>query len=157
MERWIMAEVPSVVFRLPDYAKAGITGVSIGSNDLTQLMLGVDRDSELFGAGYDERDEAVLDAIQYDRHRITQARTDLLDLRSGAVGSPGIRRAAGRVGDRLDLRERGRDRAHAPQHCRGRTVAHPGRGPAPGPSVSAKRRAPHEVVRRCEGASFRSR
>jgi pyruvate,water dikinase len=64
MERWIMAEVPSVVFRLPDYAKAGITGVSIGSNDLTQLMLGVDRDSELFGAGYDERDDAVLDAIR---------------------------------------------------------------------------------------------
>ncbi|HEV8214807.1 MAG TPA: phosphoenolpyruvate synthase [Gemmatimonadaceae bacterium] len=64
MERWIMAEVPSVIFRLPDYAKAGITGVSIGSNDLTQLMLGVDRDSELFGAGYDERDEAVLEAIR---------------------------------------------------------------------------------------------
>lgn len=59
-----MAEVPSVVFRLPEYAKAGITGVSIGSNDLTQLMLGVDRDSELFGAGYDERDEAVLEAIR---------------------------------------------------------------------------------------------
>ena len=64
IERWIMAEVPSVVYRLPDYAKAGITGVSIGSNDLTQLMLGVDRDSELFGAGYDERDEAVLEAIR---------------------------------------------------------------------------------------------
>jgi pyruvate,water dikinase len=64
LERWIMAEVPSVVFRLPEYAKAGITGVSIGSNDLTQLMLGVDRDSELFGAGYDERDEAVLEAIR---------------------------------------------------------------------------------------------
>ena len=64
MERWIMAEVPSVVFRLPDYARAGITGVSIGSNDLTQLMLGVDRDSELFGAGYDERDAAVLEAIR---------------------------------------------------------------------------------------------
>jgi pyruvate,water dikinase len=64
MERWIMAEVPSVIFRLPDYAKAGITGVSIGSNDLTQLMLGVDRDSELFGAGYDERDDAVLEAIR---------------------------------------------------------------------------------------------
>ena len=64
MERWIMAEVPSVVFRLPEYAKLGITGVSIGSNDLTQLMLGVDRDSELFGARYDERDGAVLEAIR---------------------------------------------------------------------------------------------
>ena len=33
-ERWIMAEVPSVVYRLPEYAALGITGVSIGSNDL---------------------------------------------------------------------------------------------------------------------------
>jgi pyruvate,water dikinase len=63
LERWIMAEVPSVVFWLPKYAELGISGVSIGSNDLTQLMLGVDRDSELFGASYDERDGAVLDAI----------------------------------------------------------------------------------------------
>lgn len=63
LKRWIMAEVPSVVYRLPEYAALGIDGVSIGSNDLTQLMLGVDRDSELFGASYDERDSAVLDAI----------------------------------------------------------------------------------------------
>jgi pyruvate,water dikinase len=72
LERWIMAEVPSVVYRLPEYAALGITGVSIGSNDLTQLMLGVDRDSELFGAGYDERDAAVLDAI---RAIVTTCRT----------------------------------------------------------------------------------
>jgi pyruvate,water dikinase len=59
-----MAEVPSVVYWLPRYAALGITGVSIGSNDLTQLMLGVDRDSELFGPAYDERDAAVLHAIK---------------------------------------------------------------------------------------------
>jgi pyruvate, water dikinase len=64
MLRWIMAEVPSVIFRLSDYAKLGIHGVSIGSNDLTQLMLGVDRDSERFGPDYDERDAAVMQAIQ---------------------------------------------------------------------------------------------
>ncbi len=64
LERWIMAEVPSVVTHLAAYASMGITGVSIGSNDLTQLLLGVDRDSELFGSGYDERDPAVLDAIR---------------------------------------------------------------------------------------------
>ena len=64
LERWIMAEVPSVTFWLPTYAELGISGVSIGSNDLTQLVLGVDRDSELFGASYDERDGAVLDAIE---------------------------------------------------------------------------------------------
>jgi pyruvate,water dikinase len=64
LERWIMAEVPSVIYRLDDYAGLGISGVSIGSNDLTQLMLGVDRDSELFGAAYDERDPSVLAAIR---------------------------------------------------------------------------------------------
>jgi pyruvate,water dikinase len=62
--RWIMAEVPSVVHRIPDYAKLGIDGVSIGSNDLTQLVLGVDRDSEICAELFDEADAAVLDAIR---------------------------------------------------------------------------------------------
>ncbi len=64
MELWVMAEVPSVVWRLEDYARAGISGVSIGSNDLTQLVLGVDRDSEVCSPLYDERDKAVLEAIR---------------------------------------------------------------------------------------------
>jgi pyruvate,water dikinase len=63
LQRWIMAEVPSVVFRIPQYAALGIDGVSIGSNDLTQLVLGVDRDSETCAELFDESDEAVLDAI----------------------------------------------------------------------------------------------
>ena len=62
--RWVMAEVPSVVYRIPDYAALGIDGVSIGSNDLTQLMLGVDRDSEVCADLFDESDAAVLDAIR---------------------------------------------------------------------------------------------
>jgi pyruvate, water dikinase len=61
--RWVMAEVPSVVYRIPEYAAMGIDGVSIGSNDLTQLMLGVDRDSETCAPLFDESDAAVLDAI----------------------------------------------------------------------------------------------
>ena len=61
--RWVMAEVPSVVYRIPEYAAMGIDGVSIGSNDLTQLMLGVDRDSETCADLFDEEDDAVLDAI----------------------------------------------------------------------------------------------
>lgn len=63
LHRWVMAEVPSVVYWLPDYVGMGIDGVSIGSNDLTQLMLGVDRDSDQCAELYDEADEAVLDAI----------------------------------------------------------------------------------------------
>jgi len=63
LHRWVMAEVPSVVHWLPEYIGMGIDGVSIGSNDLTQLMLGVDRDSEICAEVFDEADAAVLDAI----------------------------------------------------------------------------------------------
>lgn len=63
MPVWVMAEVPSVAFWIPTYARMGIEGVSIGSNDLTQLMLGVDRDSEICAEVFDEADPAVLDAI----------------------------------------------------------------------------------------------
>ena len=60
---WVMAEVPSVAYWIPRYAAMGISGVSIGSNDLTQLMLGVDRDSEVCAELFDESDPAVLDAV----------------------------------------------------------------------------------------------
>jgi pyruvate,water dikinase len=63
LHRWVMAEVPSVVYRLPEYIGMGIDGVSIGSNDLTQLVLGVDRDSDTCAELFDESDAAVLDAI----------------------------------------------------------------------------------------------
>ena len=61
---WVMAEVPSVVTWLEEYVRLGATGVSIGSNDLTQLVLGVDRDSEVLAPLYDERDRAVTSAIR---------------------------------------------------------------------------------------------
>lgn len=64
LQLWVMAEVPSVVYWLEDYVDAGIHGVSIGSNDLTQLILGVDRDSEICAPLYDERDKAVQEAIK---------------------------------------------------------------------------------------------
>jgi pyruvate,water dikinase len=62
-ELWVMAEVPSVLFHLPRYAEMGVTGISIGSNDLTQLLLGADRDSELVAEVFDERDSAVTEYI----------------------------------------------------------------------------------------------
>jgi len=63
---WIMSEVPAVAIMPEEFAKLPIDGTSIGSNDLTQLTLGVDRDSETLGKmGYfDERNEAVLRAIK---------------------------------------------------------------------------------------------
>ena len=60
---WVMAEVPSVAYWIPTYAEMGIEGVSIGSNDLTQLVLGVDRDSDVCAELFDEADPAVLDTI----------------------------------------------------------------------------------------------
>ncbi len=60
---WIMAEVPSILFLLPHYVKAGVQGVSIGTNDLTQLLLGVDRDRGELAAAFDERHPAVMQAI----------------------------------------------------------------------------------------------
>lgn len=60
---WVMAEVPSVAYWIPQYATLGIQGVSIGSNDLTQLVLGVDRDSDVCAPLFDESDGAVLDTI----------------------------------------------------------------------------------------------
>jgi pyruvate, water dikinase len=42
---WVMAEVPSVIFLLPEYIQAGVQGIAIGSNDLTQLLLGFDREN----------------------------------------------------------------------------------------------------------------
>jgi pyruvate,water dikinase len=64
LHRWVMAEVPSVAYWIPEYAKLGIDGVSIGSNDLTQLVLGVDRDSQTCAELFDEADPAVLDTIE---------------------------------------------------------------------------------------------
>jgi pyruvate,water dikinase len=64
LQLWVMAEVPSVLAWLPEYVRLGARGVSIGSNDLTQLMLGVDRDSEILAPIFDERDRAVLWAIE---------------------------------------------------------------------------------------------
>jgi pyruvate,water dikinase len=63
LELWVMAEVPSIVTWLEEYVSLGVSGVSIGSNDLTQLVLGVDRDSEALAPLYDERDRAVLEVI----------------------------------------------------------------------------------------------
>jgi pyruvate,water dikinase len=62
-ELWAMAEVPSILFELERYAQLGIAGISIGSNDLTQLLLGADRDSEVLAETFDERDHAVVTYI----------------------------------------------------------------------------------------------
>ncbi len=61
---WMMVEVPSNVIILDKFIDVGIDGISIGSNDLTQLVLGIDRDSEALADTFDERNDAVMAAIQ---------------------------------------------------------------------------------------------
>lgn len=62
---WMMCEVPSNVILLDKFLDLGIDGISIGSNDLTQLTLGVDRDNQTLAKTFDERDEAVRLSIEY--------------------------------------------------------------------------------------------
>jgi pyruvate,water dikinase len=63
LEIYVMCEIPNNVILIDEFAKL-FDGFSIGSNDLTQLTLGVDRDSELIAFDFDERDPGVLEMIR---------------------------------------------------------------------------------------------
>ncbi|MGK7939969.1 MAG: putative PEP-binding protein [Crocosphaera sp.] len=61
---WIMAEVPSVIFELSNYVKAGVQGIAIGTNDLIPLLLGIERNKiygEHFSSAYQS---AVFNALK---------------------------------------------------------------------------------------------
>jgi pyruvate,water dikinase len=60
---WIMVEVPSTVLLIDKFIEAGIDGVSFGTNDLTMLILGIDRDDAAVQEIYDERNLAVKRAL----------------------------------------------------------------------------------------------
>jgi pyruvate,water dikinase len=93
---WMMAEVPSNAIMLDKFIDVGIDGISIGSNDLTQLVLGIDRDNEVLAKDFDERNEAVMLALEQlvttaRRRGITssicgQAPSDYPDLTEKLVG-----------------------------------------------------------------------
>jgi pyruvate,water dikinase len=74
LEVYVMCEIPNNVVQVDAFAEI-FDGFSIGSNDLTQLVLGVDRDSELVAFDFDERDDGVLEMIRqavvgaHRRHR----------------------------------------------------------------------------------------
>lgn len=61
---WMMVEIPSNVILLEKFIAVGLDGVSIGSNDLTQLILGIDRDNSEISREFDEQNESVLWAIE---------------------------------------------------------------------------------------------
>ena len=60
---WMMVEIPTNVILLEEFISKGIDGVSIGTNDLTMLIMGTDRDNSEVAQDFDERNEAVLWAI----------------------------------------------------------------------------------------------
>jgi len=62
---WMMVEIPVNVILLDQFIDVGIDGISVGTNDLTMLMLGTDRDNETVASDYDERNPAVLWALQH--------------------------------------------------------------------------------------------
>lgn len=68
---WMMVEIPSNVILFEKFIHVGIDGVSIGSNDLTMLLLGTDRDNSEVAREFDEQNEAVLWALE---HVITTAK-----------------------------------------------------------------------------------
>jgi pyruvate, water dikinase len=61
---WMMVEVPSNILLIDRFLDVGIDGVSIGSNDLTQLTLGIDRDNSKLASLFDERNEAVMQSME---------------------------------------------------------------------------------------------
>ena len=63
LEIFVMCEIPNNVIQIDAFA-ALFDGFSIGSNDLTQLTLGVDRDSEIVAFDFDERDPGVLEFLR---------------------------------------------------------------------------------------------
>ena len=63
LEVFVMCEIPNNVIQIDAFAEL-FDGFSIGSNDLTQLVLGVDRDSDLVAFDFDERDPGVLEFIR---------------------------------------------------------------------------------------------
>lgn len=62
---WMMVEIPSNVILLDQFLDQGIDGVSIGSNDLTMLIMGVDRDNSEVASVFNERNPAVLWALEH--------------------------------------------------------------------------------------------
>ncbi len=61
---WMMVELPVNVILMEDFIKVGLDGVSIGSNDLTMLILGTDRDNSEVAQAFDERSPAISWAIK---------------------------------------------------------------------------------------------
>ena len=127
---YAMCEIPNNVILIDEFAKR-FDGFSIGSNDLTQLTLGVDRDSEIVAFDYDERDEGVKEMIRLGGRGLPSQRNSLGAVRTGAFGLPGHGRVPGPDRHRVD----------EPQS------RHGGEDHPPGPGAGAPARALFRVMK----------
>jgi hypothetical protein len=118
--------------RLADVAIVGgksaelFDGFSIESNDLTQLTLGVDRDSEIVAFDFDERDPGMLAMLRFAITGAKRNRRHVGDLRRGAGQLAGNCAFPDRVGDRLDQSESRERHANDCDRARGRNERHSG-------------------------------
>jgi len=96
LEVYVMAEIPSNVLLAKEFGER-FDGFSIGSNDLTQLVLGVDRDSGRLHALFDERDEAVTTAIAQLLSAAQKSGKHTGNLRSGTQRSSRVCPLPGRA------------------------------------------------------------
>ena len=123
LEVYVMCEIPSNVILAEDFAEI-FDGFSIGSNDLTQLVLGVDRDSEIVAHLFDERNPAVMQLHRGRHSQDAGVRPKNRHLRAGAERLPGVRPLPGFVRHRQHFaqsRHGFEDHRRGPGH--GKTVA----------------------------------
>ena len=137
----MMCEVPSNALLADEFLDI-FDGFSIGSNDLTQLTLGLDRDSAIVAHLFDERDPAVKKLLSMAINAAKRQGQVHRHLRPGPVRPSGPGRVADGAGHRVGVaepRHRGRHLA-APGQDQGRLSSDPGGGgaypPAAGASVS---------------------
>ena len=109
LEIYVMCEIPNNVIQIDAFAKL-FDGFSIGSNDLTQLTLGVDRDSEIVAFDFDERDPGMLEML---RLAVTRRQAQRAPCRH-------LRRGPGQLSRNRALPRRARHRLHQRQ-----SVEHP--------------------------------
>jgi pyruvate,water dikinase len=114
----MMCEVPSNAILAEQFLQH-FDGMSIGSNDLTQLTLGLDRDSglEQLAADFDERDPAVKALISRAIAACRATGKYVGICGQGPSDHPGLRRLAGGRGHRLDLAEPGHGGRHLAAGC----------------------------------------
>ena len=120
LEVYVMCEIPNNVIQIDAFAQL-FDGFSIGSNDLTQLTLGVDRDSEIVAFDFDERDPGMLEMLRLAVTGAKRNRRHVGICGEAPANYPEHRGVPGATRHRLDQRQSGERGAHHDGGSRGRT------------------------------------